>query len=93
MCTECARAYDKRTDPMSEPEPARHPFDDMDALAEAPDTAYVLVCRACAEGWAEPLPIPFESAEARGKWAAAHRDATGHDSWWVKDHQMGARQK
>lgn len=51
-----------------------------------PDTAYLIVCRECAE--AEPTVVPFDTPEARGKWAAAHRDATGHDLWWVKDHRM-----
>ena len=48
---------------------------------------YVLLCRDCeaAGDLRGEIPIPFGSAEARGKWAAAHRDATGHNRWWVKD--------
>lgn len=44
-------------------------------------TYYLLICREC-----DPklqLPMPFESAEARGKWAAAHTGGTGHDRWWM----------
>jgi hypothetical protein len=50
-------------------------------------TFYVLVCREC-EGDVPPdrwLPIPFGSPAERGKWAAAHTRATGHDKWWVYD--------
>ena len=43
---------------------------------------YLLWCRACGDP-DRPLPIPFESAEARGKWAAAHTKGTGHESWVV----------
>jgi hypothetical protein len=43
---------------------------------------YVLVCRLCGNG---DLPMPFESAEARGKWASAHTKGTGHDRWLVVD--------
>lgn len=42
---------------------------------------YVLVCRECRP----VLPIPFESAEERGRWAAEHTRGTGHDQWFVKD--------
>jgi hypothetical protein len=42
---------------------------------------FVLVCRICTP----ELPMPFPSAEARGKWAAAHTRGTGHDSWIVID--------
>lgn len=45
---------------------------------------FLLRCRECDTD--PEAPIPFESAEARGKWAAAHRDGTGHDTWWVHDH-------
>ena len=45
---------------------------------------YVLVCRLCGDP-AKPLPMPFESPAERGKWAAAHTAATGHDSWFVID--------
>lgn len=44
----------------------------------APALLYLLVCRQCGNG---DLVIPFDSPEARGKWAAAHRDSTGHDQW------------
>ena len=44
---------------------------------------YVLVCRDCGDG--DMLPMPFESPQARGKWAAEHTRATGHDRWLVKD--------
>jgi hypothetical protein len=46
-------------------------------------TFYVLVCLMCdpdAEG-----PIPFPSAEERGRWAAAHTAGTGHEKWIVID--------
>lgn len=47
---------------------------------------YLLVCLDCGEVVDDDaLVMPFESAEARGKWAAAHRRGTGHDRWWVKD--------
>jgi hypothetical protein len=45
---------------------------------------YLLVCRECGDG-EDALVMPFESAEARGKWAAAHTRGTGHDRWFVKD--------
>ena len=45
---------------------------------------YVLVCRDCGDG-DDMLPMPFESPQARGKWAADHTRATGHDRWLVKD--------
>lgn len=45
---------------------------------------YLLVCRECGDP-ERPLPIPFESPAARGKWAAEHTQATGHDRWIVKD--------
>ena len=49
-------------------------------------TFYVLICRKCSEGQAlTASPIPFGSAEERGKWAAAHTKGTGHDSWIVLD--------
>lgn len=49
---------------------------------DIPETFYLLVCRDCGNG---ELVMPFGSAEERGKWAAAHTRATGHDQWWVKD--------
>lgn len=42
---------------------------------------YLLACRIC-DG---EVPIPFDSAKERGKWAAEHTAGTGHDSWWVYD--------
>ena len=43
---------------------------------------YVLICRDCGHG---DLPMPFATPEERGKWAAAHTKATGHDRWFVID--------
>jgi hypothetical protein len=43
---------------------------------------WLLVCHRCGNG---DLEMPFDSAEARGKWAAAHTRGTGHDSWWAPD--------
>jgi hypothetical protein len=48
----------------------------------ADSAVYLLLCRECSTD----EPIPFDSPEARGKWAAAHRDGTGHDTWWAHDH-------
>lgn len=45
---------------------------------------YILICRECGDG-ENALPMPFESAEARGKWAAEHTRGTGHDRWFVID--------
>jgi hypothetical protein len=45
---------------------------------------YVLVCLRCGDP-EHSLPMPFESAAARGKWAAEHTRATGHDKWLVLD--------
>jgi hypothetical protein len=45
---------------------------------------YLLLCRECGDP-ERPLPIPFESPAERGKWAAEHTQATGHDSWVVLD--------
>ena len=44
-------------------------------------TFYVLTCRECSP----VLPMPFASAAERGKWAAEHTRATGHDRWFVTD--------
>lgn len=44
-------------------------------------TFFLLLCREC---YGED-PIPFGSAEERGRWASEHRNATGHDKWFVKD--------
>ena len=49
------------------------------------DTAgmfYLLVCRECGNG---DLVMPFGSAAERGKWAAEHTKATGHDRWFVTE--------
>lgn len=51
---------------------------------DQPERWYVIVCRAC---WPEATlgnlrgEMPFRTAEERGRWAAAHREGTGHDSW------------
>jgi hypothetical protein len=45
---------------------------------------YVLVCYQCSDP-ERPLPLPFYSAAERGKWAAEHTRATGHDRWFVAD--------
>lgn len=47
-------------------------------------TFYLLVCRECGDS-EDALVMPFESAQARGKWAAEHTKGTGHARWWVKD--------
>jgi len=47
-------------------------------------TFYVLVCRDCGNG---DLPMPFGSTAERGKWAAQHTRATGHENWLVLDQQ------
>lgn len=49
-----------------------------------PGPWFVLFCRVCDPDLTSP--IPFTSAEARSRHAAAHRDGTGHDSWLVIDH-------
>lgn len=49
-------------------------------------TTYLLVCRLCGDG---ELVMPFESAQARGRWAAEHTKGTGHDQWWVCDQTVG----
>lgn len=38
-------------------------------MAETTEKFYLLVCRLCGGG---DLVMPFDSAEARGKWAAGH---------------------
>jgi hypothetical protein len=43
---------------------------------------YLLVCRDCGDG---DLVMPFDSPAERGKWAAAHTGATGHDRWFVTE--------
>lgn len=50
---------------------------------------YVLICRCCNPDLSEALPIPFPTAEARGRWASEHTAATGHDSWAVVDQPKG----
>ena len=55
------------------------------SVALPPDgSLFFLSCRECDTD--PEAPIPFDSAEARGKWAAAHRDSTGHDTWWCHDY-------
>lgn len=41
---------------------------------------YVLICHAC-----DDMVIPFSSPEARGMWASAHTQFTGHNDWYVVD--------
>ena len=48
------------------------------------ETFYLLACRECGDP-EKPLIMPFGSAADRGKWAAEHTRATGHDRWWVHD--------
>lgn len=59
------------------------PPEDVSGLRSAHRTYYVLVCRECDPE--SESPIPFESPEARGAWAAEHRRGTGHDRWVVLD--------
>jgi hypothetical protein len=47
---------------------------------------YLLVCLECGEG-DDALIMPFDNAEARGKWAAVHTRETGHDRWYVEDEE------
>lgn len=56
----------------------------QDAESVAPRKWYVICCRDC-DGEGEPLPMPFETPEARGRWAAEHKRGTGHDRWFVID--------
>lgn len=49
-----------------------------------PKRWYVLFCQDCDDA-SYLMPIPFETPEARGKWAAEHRAGTGHDRWRVLD--------
>jgi hypothetical protein len=48
-------------------------------------TFYLLVCLECSPE--HPLVLPFDTAEARGKWATAHTRGTGHDRWYVEDEE------
>lgn len=50
---------------------------------------YLLLCRDCGDP-ERPLPIPFESPAARGKWAAEHTASTGHNRWIVRDEPEAA---
>lgn len=52
---------------------------------ETPQTWYILACRQCGNP-GRPLPVPFTSPAERGRWAAGHTRATGHDQWIVIDH-------
>lgn len=54
----------------------------------APRVTYWLHCRICQPG-DEPILIPFEDQATRGHWAARHREATGHDSWWAPERSDG----
>lgn len=49
-------------------------------------TFYLLVCLECGDP-DDQLIMPFDSPDARGKWATAHTRGTGHDRWWVKDEE------
>lgn len=49
-------------------------------LTPVSDGSCILVCRLC-----NATPIPFSSYRERGRWAAAHRDGTGHDRWFCMD--------
>lgn len=48
------------------------------------ETFYLLACHECASS-ESPLIMPFGTPADRGKWAAVHMRATGHNRWWVKD--------
>lgn len=54
------------------------------------DVWYVLVCLVCDPD--SDAPMPFGSAEERGKWAAAHKVGTGHEHWLVADQPKAAAQ-
>ena len=45
---------------------------------------FLIICREC-EPQDDPLVMPFPTPEARGRWAADHKAATGHDRWLVLD--------
>lgn len=54
-------------------------------MSEDSDRTFcLLVCHECGDP-ERPLPIPFDSPAERGKWAAEHTRATGHDRWTVKN--------
>ena len=55
------------------------------------ETWYMLVCLECDQDM--NLPMPFASAEERGKWCAAHRKGTGHDRWFCPDVKTGSNVK
>lgn len=57
------------------------PADGAKRAGDKPERTYLLLCLLCEP----PLPMPFGSAEERGKWAAAHRDGAGHDRWCTWD--------
>ena len=61
----------------------------MSETAASGKVFYVLVCRLCGDP-DNPLPMPFESPAERGKWAAGHTAATGHDRWFVLDQPAGS---
>jgi hypothetical protein len=46
------------------------------------ETFYLLACLQCGNP-ERPLPMPFGDQAERGKWAAAHTRATGHERWHV----------
>lgn len=53
------------------------------AMSE-PEVFFLLVCRDCGDP-ERPLPQPFSSQAERGRWAAEHTRATGHDRWIVTE--------
>lgn len=61
-------------------------------LGEDPNVWYVLFCRTCDGEIGKELPIPFLTAKARGVWATAHTDATGHNNWDVIDQPKSNQQ-
>ena len=49
---------------------------------------YVLACRDCGDP-GKPLLMPFTSAAERGRWAAEHTRATGHEQRLVPEGPAG----
>lgn len=61
---------------------------DPAAPQEAGAQWFVLACRTCDEiavTTDDPVFLPFESPEERGRWASKHTAGTGHDSWIVME--------
>lgn len=66
---------------------------ESDAVIKGVETVevfYLLNCLKC-DDQSRPLPIPFESAAARGKWASEHAAGTGHNRWLVREETSGGR--